>query len=402
MKAEIISIGTELLLGEILDTNTQFLANQLALMGIDLYYISTVGDNPGRLSGVLKQAWQRSELILTTGGLGPTQGDITREGIAELLNEELQVDQTLKQNLFDHFAKQGMEMPQSNIKQATLIPSATVIPNPVGTAPGWWVEKEGRTIIAMPGPPGEMQFMWQNMVVPGLREKTGGIILSRIIKTFGISESRLAELLASPIASSNPTLATYAKADGIHLRITAKSVLKAEAQEMIDKSEANIKAILGDSIWGFDDEAPEDVLGQLLTARALTLAVSESFTGGFLTSVLLNSSQSRSFLKGGLITTSKEAKVCLGLDPHVDAGVASAELATSMADLVRRKFDASIGISIEGSTDSTDAGAMAKIFIAIDSPQLNQRQVQSHTWRLHQVRSRATYFALFDLMKLLR
>ncbi|MFC1931991.1 competence/damage-inducible protein A [Chloroflexota bacterium] len=160
MKAEIISIGTELLLGEIVDTNTQFLANELSLLGIDLYFTSTVGDNMERLLGAFKQAWQRSDVILTTGGLGPTQDDITREAIAKFLGEKAEVDEGLKESIVNYFAQRGIEMPQNNIRQATLIPSSTAISNPYGTAPGWWVEKDGRIIVTMPGPPSEMQFMW--------------------------------------------------------------------------------------------------------------------------------------------------------------------------------------------------------------------------------------------------
>ncbi len=205
MRAEIISIGTELLLGQIVDTNTQFLADQLALLGIDLYYTSSVGDNYERLLGVLRQSWQQSELILTTGGLGPTEDDITREAIAGLLDEELEVEPSLKQNLVNFFVQLDLEMPLSNIKQATLIPSATAILNPQGTAPGWWIEKDGRIIIAMPGPPSEMQFMWRNEVFHRLQQKTKAIILSRTIKTFGLSEAKVDELVAPLLSSPNPT-----------------------------------------------------------------------------------------------------------------------------------------------------------------------------------------------------
>jgi len=169
MKAEVISIGTELLLGEIVDTNTPYLAGQLSVLGIDLYFTSAVGDNSARLQGVLKQAWDRSDIILTTGGLGPTQDDLTRDAIASLLGEKPTVDPQLKQNLVNFFARRGMEMPASNVKQATVIPSSTALVNPQGTAPGWWVEKEGKVIVAMPGPPGEMQYMWKIRFYPGCR-----------------------------------------------------------------------------------------------------------------------------------------------------------------------------------------------------------------------------------------
>jgi len=404
MRAEIISIGTELLLGEIVDTNTPFLANQLSLLGIDLYFTSAVGDNSERLSRVLKQAWQRSELILTTGGLGPTQDDITREAIARLLGEEIKVDPGLKEDIVNFFAQRGLEMPPTNIKQATLIPSATALPNPQGTAPGWWVEKDGRIIVAMPGPPSEMQFMWQNEVFPRLQDRAGAIILSRVVKIFGLSEPKVDELVAHLLSSPNPTMGVYAKLDGVHLRITAKATQRKEAEEMISRREADVRAILGDSIWGVDDETQESVVGQLLVAKGLSLAVAESFTGGFLTHTLASTPESQSYFKGGLIATSGEGKVALGLDPRLVTGGTSAELATAMAILARRKLDASIGIGIEGESNAESVSGMVPgtVFTAIDSEQIKQHTVQSYSGRLYQMRRRAAYYALFDLMKLLR
>jgi len=404
MRAEIISIGTELLLGEIVDTNTPYLANQLSSLGIDLYFTSAVGDNAARLAGVLKQAWQRAELIITTGGLGPTQDDITRDGIAGLLGEKLEVDPDLKQNLVDFFARRGLEMPQSNIRQATLIPSAVAILNPQGTAPGWWVEKDGRIIVAMPGPPGEMQFMWQNEIFPRLQKRTGAVILSRMIKTFGLPEAKVDELLAHLTSSSNPTLATYAKLDGIYLRIAAKAEKPEEAQEMISKRETEVRAILSDIIWGVDDETHEGVVGQLLMAKGLSLAVAESFTGGFLTHTLASAPGSERYFKGGLIATSDEVKAALGLDPKLVTGEANAEVAEAMAVLARRQLGASIGIGIEGESSAEAVSGMVPgtVFIAIDSEQIKQHQVQSYSGRLYQMRRRAAYYALFDLMKLLR
>jgi nicotinamide-nucleotide amidase len=404
MRAEIISIGTELLLGEIVDTNTPYLANQLSSLGIDLYFTSSVGDNAARLAGALKQAWQRSELIITTGGLGPTQDDITRDGIAGLLGEKLEVVLELKQNLIDFFARRGLEMPTSNIRQATIIPSAVAILNPQGTAPGWWVEKDSRIIVAMPGPPGEMQFMWQNEILPRLQKRTGAVILSRMVKTFGVSEAKVDELLADLTASSNPTLATYAKLDGIYLRIAAKADKLEVAQEMVSKHEAEVRAILGDIIWGVDDETHEGVVGQLLMTKGLSLAVAESFTGGFLTHTLASTPGSERYFKGGLIATSDEVKVALGLDPKMVTGKANAEVATAMAVLARRKLGASIGIGIEGESSPEAVSGMVPgtVFVAIDSEQTKQHQVQSYSGRLYQMRRRAAYYALFDLMKLLR
>jgi len=401
MRAEILSIGTELLLGEIVDTNTPFLASQLSLLGIDLFFTSAVGDNPERLSGALRQAWERSDVIITTGGLGPTQDDITREAIAGLFGEEPAVDPALKQSIVDYFGQRGIEMPASNIKQATLIPSAAAIPNLQGTAPGWWVERDGRIIVAMPGPPSEMQFMWQNQVFPRLQRKTGAIILSRMLKTFSLTEAKVDELVAPLMSSSNPTLATYAKLDGIYLRIAAKAARRREAEELISKREAEIRKILGDAIWGVDDDTQESVVGQLLVARGLTLAVTESFTNGFLAHTLASAPGSQGYLKGGIVAATDQVKVALGIDAGLVAGGPSAELAAAMAGLARRKLGASIGIGIEGYTEPVGETLPGTVFIAIDREEAEKPVVQRYSGRLYQMKKRAAYYALFDLMKLL-
>ena len=168
MKAEIIASGTELLLGELTDTHTSFIASQLALMGIDLYFVSIVGDNYDRFLSVLKQARDRSDLVIITGGLGPTRGDITRDVIAGLLDEKMKIDAGLQEYITGYFARLGLEMPDNNLKQACLIPSAISLPNPLGTAPGWWIEKDGKIIVSLPGPPGEMQPMWRKEIFPRL------------------------------------------------------------------------------------------------------------------------------------------------------------------------------------------------------------------------------------------
>ena len=283
MKAEIITTGTEILLGEIVDTNTSFLAGELALHGIDIHFTSSVGDNYDRLSDVLRKAWQRSDITITTGGLGPTQGDITRSVIAALMGEEPYVDDRLKQTLVEYFSRLGVEMPENNLKQATLIPSAEALLNPLGTAPGWWIEKNGRIIIALPGPPGELQPMWRSQVVPRLQKRSGAIIISRILKTWGLSEGKVDELVTPFLSSSNPTVAIYARQDGIILRITAKSAEEGSARQMIALMEANVRHVLGNHIWGEDEETIASVVVRLLSEKGLTLAVCESMTGGFLT-----------------------------------------------------------------------------------------------------------------------
>ena len=398
MKAEIISTGTELLLGEVADTNTSFLASQLAALGIDLYYMSSVGDNFERLSGALKLAWQRSDLILTTGGLGPTQGDITREAISGLLGEKMEVDPGLKAALVKFFTERGIDMSPNNLKQASLIPSAQAIPNPRGTAPGWWAEKGGRIIIAMPGPPAEMQPMWQNHVAPALQSRSGAIILSRTLKIFGLPEGTADEQLAALLKSPNPTLATYAKTDGIHLRITAKAGTKEEAEAMISRHESAVRSIVGEYIWGVNDESLETVVGQMLVKKGLTLAVAESFTGGSLIQILARAPENSRFFKGGFYTASDEAKLALGL---VWGAGSTGNIATAMASLARDKIGANIGIGIEGYVETVNDIPMAKVFIAIVGPKSVQSLVRNYSGRLTQVVGRIAYQALFELRKVL-
>lgn len=282
MKAEIIATGTEILPGEILDTNTSFLASELALLGIDIHFTSSVGDNYDRFSDVLRQAWQRSDIIITTGGLGPTQGDITRNVIASFMGEEAYVDDSLMQNLIDYFSRLGMDMPENNLKQATLIHQAEALLNPLGTAPGWWVEKDRRIIIALPGPPRELQPMWCSQVAPRLRKRSSAIIVSRTIKTWGLSEGKVDELVTTFLSSANPTVAIYARQDGIILRITVKSAEEDSAREMISVMEANVRPVLANHIWRVGEETIASVVVRLLAEKCLTLAVCESITGGFL------------------------------------------------------------------------------------------------------------------------
>ena len=299
MKAEIITSGSELLLGEIADTNTSFLAKQLAALGIDLHFSSIVGDNFERYSGVLKQAWDRADLIITTGGLGPTKGDITREVTAALVGEEMTVRPELRHTLTQFFTRRNIEMPDNNLKQATLIPSGTALPNRAGTAPGWWVEKEDRIIVLMPGPPIECQDMWFQQVLPRLEKKSGAVILSRTLKTFGMSEGLVDELMTPFLSASNPTLGIYAKADGIHLRITAKAPTREEAEKMAAAREEELRGVIGQNVWGADEETMESSVGQRLIDSGRTLAVAETFTEGQLTGHFAATDGSARFFKGG-------------------------------------------------------------------------------------------------------
>ena len=406
MRAEIISVGTELLLGEITDTNASFLASQLPLLGIDLYWISQVGDNRARLVEVLRRAWQRSDLILVTGGLGPTEDDLTREAIAEMLGEKLRIEPDLEREIREFFAQRNLEMSPSNLKQATLIPSAEALHNMRGTAPGWWLEKDKRTLVAMPGPPGEMQRMWHVEILPRMRQRfSGAIIFSKTFKTFGLSEAKVGEVVSPLLSSANPTLAVYAKEDGIHLRLTAKAQDQKQAEEMIARGEADVRSILGEYIWGTDNDTLEAVAGHILAERGLSLAVMESGTGGLLADTITNVSGASAYFKGGLVAYSDEAKVAYGVAPGLisEYGAISSEVAQAMAEAARLYLKADIGVGITGvdSPDKVESRPFGLVYIAINDGKSTRAIKGNYPGDKVRIKRRATTAALFELRKML-
>ncbi|HET9978927.1 MAG TPA: CinA family nicotinamide mononucleotide deamidase-related protein, partial [Ktedonobacterales bacterium] len=319
MRAEILSIGTELLLGHITDTNASWLAQQLGPLGIDLFYVSTVGDNQERLTATLAQARERSDLVVMTGGLGPTEDDLTREAIAAVLHETPVVDAQLEASLRVFFAGRGVAMPERNIKQAWTLPSVTILANPIGTAPGWWAERDDKIMVAMPGVPYEMKRMWQNEVAPRLRLRTGESLFTRILRVAGMGESSVEERLDAVLHSANPTVATYAKRDAVDVRITAKAATTDEARAMVEAVEARIRATLGQHIFGMDDETPQSVALDMLLAHGLTLATMESCTGGLLSSLITDIPGSSNAFRGGLISYATELKEAWGVPAKVIA-----------------------------------------------------------------------------------
>jgi nicotinamide-nucleotide amidase len=402
MKAEIIPVGTEILLGNIVDTDSYFLANELPLLGIDLYFISAVGDNHKRLVDTLKRAWKRADLIITTGGLGPTQDDITREAIGELVNEELKVDEKVWQRLQDLLSRYSGEVPQSNIRQATIIPSGQIIPNRMGTAPGWWVEKDDHIIIALPGPTDEMKMMWQEGVLPKLEQiVTGEIILSRTIKTFRLAEAKVDELVAHISRLSNPTLATYINPDGVYLRITAKAKERTEAQRLVSQSEKQIRQILSPYIWGADDDTLGSVIGELLTAKNLSLATMESCTEGLLGSTIASGRESYTYFKGGLLACCNEAKIACGVDTSIVEryGQASAEVARAMAETARRNLKGDVGMGVGGNINPDKNSG--EVLVGLTSDKFEQSFTHMLRGNSSRMKQRAVYAALFDLRKML-
>ncbi len=373
MRAEILSCGTELLLGHITDTNATYLAQSLATLGIDLYFVSQVGDNQGRIVETLQRAWERSDLIIVTGGLGPTEDDLARESISALLGETMQVDPRLEAELRTMFAARNARMPERNVKQATLIPSAQALPNPIGTAPGWWVEKDGHVIVAMPGVPREMYRMWEQQAIPRLSPYTGGLIFTRILRVSGLGESAVEERLDTVLHSNNPTIATYAKYDAVDVRITAKAATRGEAERQVGEMEAQVRQLLGHHIFGIDKETLQGVIGEHLKARKQTLAVMESLTGGQLSSTITDVPSSSTYFIGGVVAYSSELKAQMGVPQEMleQYGAISEETARAMAHAVRERLGADFGLGITGvaGPDKQEGKAVGTVHIAIEGPE---------------------------------
>jgi len=340
MKAEIVSVGTELLLGSITDTNATFLAQELSPLGIDLYYVSQVGDNLARIVEVLGRAWGRSDLTIITGGVGPTDDDMTREAIAAMLGETPAVDPVLVEQVERFFRMRGQTMPVKNSKQAWLIPSAQPLLNPIGTAPGWFVERDGRMLASMPGVPREMTRMWREELMPRVkRQLPVTTIVSRTLKTIGIGESAAEQQLGELVNANNPTTATYAKNDGVHVRITAKAATEVIAREMIAPIEVEARQRLGDTIYGIDEETLPGALLRLAASRGLTLATADVNTGARLAALFGDDLAATEHYRGGwVLDLAEAARVAETTGDDLES------LATALASKVRAELGAGAGM----------------------------------------------------------
>jgi nicotinamide-nucleotide amidase len=404
VRAEIVSVGTEILLGEIVDTNAHYIAGRLPAIGIDLYFMAKVGDNLDRLADTIEHGLRRSDVILMTGGLGPTEDDLTREAIAQVMGEEMFVDEGAAERLRAFFTGRGLAFPERNIKQAMLIPSAMALPNPRGTAPGWWVERNDKIIVAMPGPPNEMQRMWENEVEPRLRERAGGdILIKRVLKTVGVGESHIDEMVAPLLKGANPSIGVYAKPDGVYLRLAAKARNEADARALIAPVEQEARRILGDVIWGADDETLESVIGRMLNQRGMTLATMESASGGLLAATITDTDGSSQWFKGGYVAYTSRMKMNLGVSAELieKHGVISAQVAGDMARAARHSLEADWGIGITGvaGADEVEGHPPGTMHIAVHDGRAPE--AISYTFNMGRApnKRRATTTALFLLRR---
>ncbi|MGQ9455378.1 MAG: competence/damage-inducible protein A [Armatimonadota bacterium] len=386
MRAEIISVGTELLLGQIVDTNAVYLSNLLPEYGIEIYYRITVGDNASRLSDALRASLSRADLVFTIGGLGPTQDDLTKETVAQVVGDEMVLDEEIASRLRAHFAARGIEMPSTNLKQAMVPKRGRSFPNPLGTAPGAAFETEdGKAVVVLPGPPKEFVAMVDECVVPYLREKVGqcsGVIKSRILRLTGISESSVEEAVKHLLSSWNPTVAPLASPGEVRLRITAKADTPAQAEAMINEMESKLVAILGHHVFGRDDETLERVVVDSLIARKITLAIAESCTGGLIANRITDvPGCSASFLAGVVSYSNEAKKELLGVSEELLArhGAVSEPVARAMAEGVRKVTGADIGLSttgIAGPSGGTETKPVGLVFIGLATA--NGTDVQRH------------------------
>lgn len=356
MQAEIVAIGTELLLGEIVDTNSAWIAQQLTKTGLNLYYTSTVGDNQQRIAEVLRHGLQRSDVLITTGGLGPTVDDMTREAVAAATDRELVLDEGLIEEIACFFAQRGFKMTDNNRKQACLPAGAQVIHNPVGTAPAFAVEHDGHVLISLPGVPHEMQYLMEHEVVPYLRRRFNlkGIIKSRVLRTCGIGESVIGSKIADLMQLSNPTVGTAAHPGQTDLRITAKADSEEEADALIAPVEQELRERLGEYVFGVDRQTLSDVVTELLATRGLRLAAAETATQGELAQRLIGSTQGAAAFAGAtIISGAQSLQDTLGLSVETISrhDFLSQEVADLTAQAVRRVYKADLGLTIIGPAD---------------------------------------------------
>lgn len=359
MRCEIVAVGTELLLGQIVDTNSSWMGEQLAMRGIEHLRQTKVGDNQARIVAVLREALVRADAIIVCGGLGPTQDDITREAIAEVMGVELVRRDELAAFIRDLFERRGRTMPENNLRQADVPEGAIPIEQRTGTAPGLICPIGDKVIYAVPGVPYEMREMLERAVLPDLDRRAGvrQVFVSRTIRTWGESESRIAELLGPRIDAldevGNPTLAFLASGiEGIKVRLTARADDVAGASTLLDVEEAEVREVLGDFVFSSADEPMEAVMGRMLVERGLTVAVAESLTGGLVASRMVAIPGASDWFRGGVVAYASDVKRTLLGVP--EGPVVSEAAAMAMADGIRQLLGAHVGLSTTGVAGPTD------------------------------------------------
>jgi len=403
MRVDVLAIGTELLLGQIVDTNSSWIGETLAAVGIDTMEHRKVGDNLGRMTTALAEMLEKSDSVIVCGGLGPTQDDVTREAIAAVMGVELELHEDLAETIRAMFGSRFRDMPLNNLRQAEIPVGASAIPNPIGTAPGVRAEIDGKVVYAVPGVPYEMQLMVNEQILPDLLARSGesAVIVSRSLKTWGQSESGLAEMIAHRVdAQTNPTIAFLARGiEGLVVRLTAKATSEAEAEALIAEEEIVLREILGGLVFGIDDETIEHAALHALETRGWTLGVAESLTAGLIGSRIgAVPGASRTF-RGSIASYATDVKrSVLGVEAE---SVVSEECAIEMAIGAQRVLGADVGIAATGvaGPDEQDGQPVGTVWFAIALP---DREPEAFTARLPGDRERVRQFAAISLLNGLR
>ena len=408
MKAEIIAVGTELLLGQIVDTNSAHIAQQLTTVGLDLHFKATVGDNLERLKTTIGNALGRSDIIITTGGIGPTLDDMTREAVAEALGRPLVFQAHLHDQINDFFKRVGRAMSPNNRKQAYIPEGAIPIENPVGTAPGFIAEHNGKAIISVPGVPHEMRYFMEHSVLPYLRRKLGvqEVIQSRVLKLFGIGESMVDDRIKDLIEKgANPTigLLAHTQIGEIHIRLTAKAGDKTEAEALNAPLEAEIRGRLKDFIFGIDEETYEGVLGSLLLQSGLTLAAAETgFGSSIIQTLKMMEGNTEFFLLGLTVVGPGMAQKILSRQESIftEHGFCSGEIARSLAEGIRHLAGAHLGLALAGQS-SKEKKQDHLAFIALAHAHGTDLIEQRWPFAMRFIENRMTKMALSQVRKYL-
>lgn len=352
MKTAILTVGTEILFGQIVNTNAAFLSRELNNLGYDVMYHYSVGDNPGRLTELIEFAFRDCDMIITTGGLGPTQDDLTKEVIAHAMDDRLVVSPEALSALKDRYERSGRPMTENNLKQANMPESAQMLPNDQGTAPGFWLEKKGKIIVSMPGPPREMTNMFEKEVKPRLISRQDSVIYYKILRTFGLGESKMETVLLPLIdGQTDPTIATYAKEGECSLRIASKRPTKEEAEAAVEDMTARVLDIIGEYVYSTDNEELADVVANMLLEKNITISCAESCTGGLFAGTLINTDGISKVFDRGIVTYSNEAKIKeLGVKAETldTFGAVSPETAAEMAEGIRAKTGTDMAVSVTG------------------------------------------------------
>ncbi|HJM61118.1 MAG TPA: CinA family nicotinamide mononucleotide deamidase-related protein [Alphaproteobacteria bacterium] len=402
MRCEVVAVGTELLLGQVVDTNSSWIGGQMALAGIDSYYQTKVGDNQARMVETIRLALSRADAVITCGGLGPTQDDITREAIAEIMSVPLLRDEAMAEHIRNLFASRGRPMAANNLRQADMPEGASAIPQMPGTAPGLICPVGDKVIYAVPGVPFEMRMMMEGTILPDLQRRAGttAVIRSRVVRTWGQTESGLAEILAERIAEldrlGSPTLAFQASGiEGIKVRITAKAADEAAAEAVLTEEETRLRDMLGPIIFGTDDETMESVVIGAMREKGLTLAVAEGVTGGIAGTRLVLVPGADDVLRGTVVSP-LEGEPPLGLP----AAQPTPEAASAMAAAVRETLDADIGLATTGifERDHPSGERPGTVYLGL----ARERGTESRLVRLPGDRDRVRQYAVISVLDFLR